>query len=117
MRPRPRLRKTAKWAWAVVCLTVAVGWLLQQWWSVGWTDVHTWSVEAYGGTLHASYIDPAALHPALNYQQFPQAGWSLSRTSGLHGSWLPAVAVRRHWRTRGFSRASVRVPLWIPFLL
>src|SRR5262245_5355066 len=105
MRPRPRLRKTAKWAGVVVCAGLTAAAILSKWWmaSVPCDRDRRSRIAVGGGTVAYHAFRDALMH------------WS-------KGTVVVAEVIdwpyEWSWRLVADSNSLVvRIPLWIPFLL
>jgi hypothetical protein len=113
MKPRPRLRKTAKWAGVVTAGVFALVWALSGLYHVQYASKSAagrWCVWVEPGSARWVVVTTAA--PLVTSHPIPGLGWE-RRLSGLgleeEWQWLPSLV----WNAWGSSGA---LPFWIPTL-
>jgi hypothetical protein len=83
LRPRPRVRKTAKWGGLAMIVLVAGAYIASVWWSVSWTSVSESEVEVIGGIISVSWPTSEealiARGRALLYPAY--SGWTVGRNN------------------------------------
>lgn len=107
MRSYPRIRKTVKWASAVMVVVLTVAWAVSLRWNIAYKE-RTWAIALPQHSVGAmSFTDPFI----IQVYEATGLGWQVATSMhvDLRGLWFRVL------RNRGFN--SVSIPLWVPILL
>ena len=113
LRRRSRLLRVAKWGGVVVCAVIAVSWIVNSWFYVGWC-VENGFASINGRSVRVEVFD---------HRSQGMTGLLIGRTISRSGGWFPQVIWQRYHSVRIGNKVTKMggtlyvIPIWIPFVV